>query len=355
MEKALSDVTGIINKIIAEDDFPDAICPKFLLDAVKDYPNNAGKRLRPALLMWICGMLHGDVKKAEYAAAAVEIYHNWTLVHDDIIDRDNFRRGKSACHKRLADFSENEFKIDKKKARKFGNDFALLAGDIQQGWAVNMMLKSVDGGVEPELVLALLRRLQSSVCRPLISGQGLDMSYPFRNRDTLTYEEIENMYSMKTGALLGFCAEAGASIAMGTCNFDDERIVSLFRMAVMAGLSFQLRDDWIGVFGSEAKTGKPIFSDFIESKPTAMLIYALDNLDRNKRKELESMIGLESYDPDAITKIRTLIIESGAERFVLDKAELYINSAKDILTSFEDNRYRELLLELMDFIIQREK
>ena len=136
-----------VSKIIGEDDFPGGIKPKFLRAAVLDYPLRGGKHLRSALLSWSCGLFGGDIESARFAAAAVEIYHNWTLVHDDIIDNDILRRNKPSTHVDLANFATAQYDSLKNESEKFGRDFAILTGDIQQGWAANMLMKSTEAGV----------------------------------------------------------------------------------------------------------------------------------------------------------------------------------------------------------------
>ncbi len=349
--KKISAETGLI---IKEDDFPETVCPECLKEAVISYPLNGGKRLRPALLLWTCGLLGGDIRKARRAAAAVEIYHNWTLVHDDLIDNDNMRRGQPSAHAQLAVFAKDKFHIEDGAALKFGADFAILAGDIMQGWAVNMLLKSADDGLSPELVLSLCRRMQEFVNRGLISGEALDVEFPHRAWESLGSEEVERMLRLKTGVLLSFCAEAGGMIAIDSPDWSEPRIAKLSRFAMLAGIAFQLRDDWLGIFGDEEKLGKPVCSDFSESKPTLILIRALEKLCTEERDELKGYIGLKEYSQDAVKRIRELVRNSGAEKEMLDRASAYAAEAGNILRDFPENQYRRFLLELLDFLVGRE-
>ncbi|OGV46482.1 MAG: hypothetical protein A2017_20570 [Lentisphaerae bacterium GWF2_44_16] len=355
LHEELKKISGLIDELIRKDDFPESICPRFLGKAVTDYPYTGGKRIRPAILMWCCSMLGGNPEAAKYAAAAMEIYHNWTLVHDDIIDNDNLRRGQPSTHKSVADFSVQHLSVPKRISKKFGIDYAILAGDIQQGWAVNMLLKSAEHGVSGELAIALSRRLQEYVNRMLISGQGLDMSYPFRDMDSFVAEEIENMLYMKTAVLLSFCAEAGGAIALNCTDFNDNRIAVLNRFATFVGVAFQLRDDWLGIFGDASKTGKTLFSDLISSKPTVLLVKTIDSLSPDERKEFRSYIGLRKYTPELKEKVRSFIRNSGAEKFVLDKIAKLTKDAKDLLGTFQNCRERELLIDLVDWLLARDR
>ncbi len=203
-----------ISKIIAEDNFPIGVNPEFLRGAVMDYPLRGGKHLRSALLSWSCGLFGGNPESAKFASAAVEIYHNWTLVHDDIIDNDIMRRNKPTTHIDLANFAKKRFKTTRIESHKFGRDFAILTGDIQHGWAINMLIKSTESGVSDEAVIYLTRMLQEKVNRKLISGEALDVEFCYCGSDSVTTEKVEEMLYLKTGALLEFCAMSGAVIAI---------------------------------------------------------------------------------------------------------------------------------------------
>lgn len=351
----LQKVAGRIDRIIQKDDFPDRILPAYLKESVKDYPCRGGKRLRPAIVMWSCGLLGGKPESAKFAAAAVEIYHNWTLVHDDIIDNDKMRRGKPSAHFMTAKFAERKFGMKPDEALTYGKNFAMLAGDIQQGWASNILLKSVKSGVSPELTIHLSRQLHELVNRDLISGEALDVEMPLLKLDKLNPVMIEKMLNLKTGALLRYCAGTGALIGLGSAkSADDKRVKKLGEFASLSGIAFQLKDDWLGIFGNEKKLGKPIGSDLAEGKPTLLIYHTWKSLDSSGRKKLLSLLGKQSYSAKEIELVRMMIRESGTEIKVLKRAEFLANSAKNILMDFPDNKYRRLLLELADYLTKRE-
>lgn len=355
LHEELKKISTLITDIIKDDKYPDGICPRFLQDAVRQYPYHGGKRIRPAITMWACGLLGGNPDSASHVAAALEIYHNWTLVHDDIIDNDNMRRGEPTTHKAIADLSASELGVPKKDSKKFGTDYAILAGDIQHGWAMNMLLKAREHGVSADVTIALARRLQEYVNTMLISGQGLDMSYPYRDIDSFVAEEIENMLYMKTAVLLTFCAEAGAAIALNTTDFNNQDIEVLSRFATFIGIAFQLKDDWLGIFGNIEKTGKPLFSDLINSKPTVIVVKTIDSLSPDDRAEFRKLIGLRKYDSETKEKVREYIRKSGAEKYVLDRINNFTTDASILLRSFPANSYRQLLTDLIDWLIHRDK
>jgi geranylgeranyl diphosphate synthase type I len=356
-----------ISQLIGEDDFPVGIKPTFLRNAVLDYPLRGGKHLRSALLSWTCGLFGGNIESAKFAAAAVEIYHNWTLVHDDIIDNDILRRNKPSTHVDLANFAKKQYQSEHSESEKFGRDFAILTGDLQQGWSLNMLMKSIESGVSETAVLYLSRNLQEMVNRRLISGEALDVEFCYCGIDTVTKEKVEQMLYYKTGVLLEFCAMSGAVIALDS-NFpggaspkrklevfeNDERIEKIAKFASKAGIAFQLRDDWLGIFGEEKVLGKPVASDIVEGKPTIILMEALQKLPQSEKDELSSYIGRKDISDKDICEIRRLVRKSGAEEVVDTRSNKLLEEAKELISGFDENHYKSLLIKWADFLIKRE-
>ena len=342
-----------IDNIIKNDGFPNAVRPDFLREAVRDYPCRGGKRLRPALLVWSCGLLDGNIEKALLPAAAVEIYHNWTLVHDDIIDNDDFRRGVPTTHKLLESKAIESFGRAGGDCRKFGSDFAILAGDIMQGWAVDMLLKSSEKGVPANVVLSLAREMQTLVNRELISGEALDVEFSYKSIESISSDDVLEMIRMKTGVLLSFCAGAGTALALESADMNDERIMALSKFASLAGIAFQLRDDWLGVFGDEEKFGKPAGSDLREKKPTLLLMKTLENLSASDKAELLSCLGQDNFSASVLENARTLIRSSGAEAIVEKMAAAYTEEASSILSGFSENKYRGFLFDFLNYMTGR--
>ncbi len=351
LKKELNAVANLIDDIIRNDGFANSVQPAYLKDATIDYPLRAGKRIRPALLMWSCGLFNGNLEQTKYAAAAVEIYHNWTLVHDDIIDNDNFRRGKPSTHNILADYATNHLKTSNPK--KFGIDLGILTGDIQQAWATNMLLKSPTLGVNLDVVLSLSRRLQEFVNVELISGEALDVEFSYLLPSQLQEDRIEEMLIKKTGVLLQFCAESGVAIALNTPDLNNEKIKLLGEFASLAGLVFQLKDDWLGIFGDEKKLGKPICSDIIEGKNTLLITNCLENVTNETKNELLSYFNKERLSNEDISKIQSIIRKSGADKYILDKANKIADKAKLLLPTTQNNKYKHLLCEMLSFFINR--
>ena len=354
LQEELIENAEFITKVIASDDFSESIKPAFLQDAVRDYPLRGGKRLRSALVRWSCGLLGGDVESAKFAAAAVEVYHNWTLVHDDIIDCDEIRRNSPSTHIKLANFAKSTYNLDGDQSAKFGQDFAILAGDLQQAWAVNLLNKTVTLGVSSECVNYLVNELQNSVGCKLISGEALDVEFSYKKWCDISSKDVEEMLMMKTAVLLEFCAKSGAIIALGAEFANETQVSNIAKFAINAGVAFQLRDDWLGVFSDEKTIGKPILSDLSEGKPTILFLDTLHSLDDESKRVFQTYIGKSSYSDREIKEIQLLIKKSGAEERLLEKSEQLLNDAKKSLAIFPDSKYKTLLAEFADFMINRE-
>ena len=351
----LKKVSSKIDAIIQSDDYPSKILPEHLKQAVLQYPSNAGKRLRPALTLWSCGLLGGDLEKAYYAATAAEIYHNWTLVHDDIIDEDDLRRGNPATHITLKEYAEKKYSLDNMSAKKFGIDFAILAGDLQQSWAMSLLMKSSEKGLPPNVILSICKDMTDVLSRELISGEAIDVEMSYRNFDKVTSEEVEEMIYFKTGALLNFSVITGAKIALETDEKKDKRILKLADYASSVGIAFQLKDDWLGIFSNTEELGKPAGSDITSSKPTSLMLTALKNSNNENRQKLKSYLGQTDISGSVLETIRSLIRESGAEKIILNKINNLHTYSNKCLSNFPENKYKKILLELNHYLNNRTK
>ncbi|MBO5762826.1 MAG: polyprenyl synthetase family protein, partial [Lentisphaeria bacterium] len=205
MQQSLRTIAGAVDTLLRQDSYPDRIRPDYLGAAVRDYPARGGKRLRPVLLTW-CGCLLGaEQEKLLLPAAAVEVFHNWTLVHDDIIDQDPVRRGMPTAHVVLGREMERSF--PGADAERFGRDFAILCGDLQQSWANDLLARAP---FSPAVTVAALRRMQQLGGIALISGEAVDVELSLRDPLTVSEQEVIAMTRGKTGALLRLAAELGA-------------------------------------------------------------------------------------------------------------------------------------------------
>lgn len=351
LKNELSEVCGLIDRVIGEDSFPERIEPEALKQAVRSYPSRGGKRLRPALLLWCCGAVGGDLENAIPAAAAVEIFHNWTLVHDDIIDCDELRRGALTTHVELREYGKQMFALDTEHAAKYGTDFAILAGDVQQSWAMDFLLRTAEKNVSLQTVLALARRMQTFLNRGLISGEALDVEFAYRPQ-VPSKEEAAHMIDGKTGVLLSFCASTGAMIGLDTSDHRAPEVEALSEYARKIGYAFQLCDDLLGVYGSGKTFGKPLCSDFREGKPTILAMEAYARLDQTGIAKLQALKGKDPTEGD-VEMVRELLDSCGAREAVTQEANMISIEALKQLHTLKKNKYRDLLEELAVYLLSR--
>jgi len=355
MQEHLKKVSAAIDRLLASDRYPETVRPEYLHTAVLDYPQNGGKRLRPAILTWCCRLLGGKESAALYPAAAVEVFHNWTLVHDDIIDQDAVRRNRPTCHVALANETRGRFGLESEAAARTGRDFAILAGDLQQGWANHLMLCATDHGVSAKVVVGVMRRFQELANRELICGEALDVEFALRKLETIGLDEVREMLRGKTGALLRFCAEAGAMIALETDDPETPEVRKLGDFADAAGIAFQLRDDYLGIFGRGEQLGKAIGGDLREGKATGLLLTALRMASEGERQRLFRLLGRREYTPQDLDAVRRIMTDCGAAAAIEAEETELADRAKALLKEFPANVHRKCLLELVDYMITREK
>ena len=346
LKSSLSKIAGKVDQIIAESTFPTGVRPAYLAAAMRSYPANGGKRLRPAIMLWSVAAAGGNMEDFLPAAAGLEIFHNWTLVHDDIIDDDDSRRGEPTAHVTLARAME----LPENKRRKFGCDMAILAGDLMQGWAFDLVDQS---RCSAELKLKLAAELRSYGYIKLVSGEALDVEMSFRSTDEA---ELLAMQSGKTGALLHYAARAGWMAGRGqAAAWNDEAAQALGSFGEYLAWAFQMRDDYLGIFGKYEEFGKPIGSDLAEGKATLLLLHALQNLPEAARKKLQSLLYCSSYTPDMLETARELFQQAGSLQYVLDMIDTMTCKAQQALDKLPETAEREILRKLAGYLAYREK
>lgn len=219
-----------------------------------DYSLEAGgKRIRPVLVLAFCHMCGGDYRKAAAPAAAIEMIHTFSLIHDDLpcMDNDDFRRGKLSCHK------------------KFGEACAVLAGDAL---AIRPFQVIAESELNDSMKIKLIAELAcSSGAEGMIGGQIIDMEN--EQRSTVNGENLRMMYALKTGRLIKTSCVMGCIAAEAS----DEQVKNAEEYAHCLGLAFQIIDDILDVTGDEAALGKPIGSDAEENKTTFVTLYGIEN------------------------------------------------------------------------------
>lgn len=328
--------------------------PGDLQEAVFAYVERAGKRLRPAVLLWSCGAVGGDEDTALPAAAGVEMFHTWTLVHDDLIDNDDLRRGGPTVHELGRRFASDKLGYGDEKSREYGRDLAVLTGDSQHGWTISLLCECAKlNGVDPRVVIEIIYELESRVVNTLIEGETLDVQYAGTPIESLTNDDIVRMLWMKTGILYEFAARSGAMLGLNTPDPEHPHVRALSQFASQCGTAFQLQDDILGLMGKETQLGKPIGSDVREGKKTTIVYYALKDAASDQRKFLLSVLGDQAASSDDVRKAIDLMVSLGAVDKTHELAMEHINAALPNLDVIPDSEYKDLLQAWAHYMINR--
>lgn len=303
--------------------------PPKLYEASRHLVMAGGKRLRPYLTIKSCQASGGNAKDAVPFAAALEILHNFTLIHDDVMDHDDFRRGEPTVH------------------RKFGEPMAILAGDLLFSKVYQSVLDFSPGYLSSDAIITALRRMTDAITL-LCEGQALDISYP--TAADVTEDDYIYMIGAKTSALFKACAEVGA-IAAGASS---KVIDALGRFAWNAGLAFQITDDILGLTADESTLGKPVGSDLREGKKTLIMIHGLNNADASQLVTLKSAMRWEEASDGDIENAVFSLKEIGSIRYAKNEALKYTQEAFESLKTLKDTAAKEELIELVKYFAIRE-
>jgi geranylgeranyl diphosphate synthase type I len=330
--------------------------PKFappeLLSAILAYPQAGGKALRPTILSLACRALGGDETPALRAGVAVELYHTYTLVHDDIIDRDPVRRGHPSVHTQVARHGEEQFHLSREEAAHYGVSVAILTGDIQQAWSIGLLASLPDLGVDPRLALALIHRLESVTGPAILEGEALDIQLPFLPIETVSGEMIQRVMLTKTAALFVYCAWAGGMLARGQ---EDDDVARLSAFAESLGIAFQLQDDVLGLIADPAVLGKPVGNDLREGKRTFIIALAWERASEAARARIRTVLGNPAATDEDIQQITALLERLGAIGDVQAMADRYLAQALDHLVPLPPSSALTYLRELAGLMTRREK
>ena len=283
---------------------------KYILEA-------GGKRIRPVLLLFACEAAGGKPENAVNAALAVEVLHNFTLIHDDIMDNAGSRRGRDTIHK------------------KWDSNIAILAGDNMVGLAYKALCET-----ENVNILAIVKEFTNGIIE-VCEGQSYDKE--FESRNDVTLEEYLLMIDKKTSKLLETCAAIGALIA----NNSTEKYDALKLFARNLGLAFQIQDDLLDILGDEKKFGKTKGGDLIEGKKTYLLLKALELVDKEPDKSLLMKIvndnGIKINIDNTIAKIKRIYLKYGVVESAGYEVERYTKEAENYLSVFKDDDTKAML------------
>lgn len=300
--------------------------PVELYEPIRYLMSLGGKRLRPLMTLMSTALFTDDWQKAVKPASAVEVFHNFTLMHDDIMDKAPLRRGKVTVHE------------------KWNENIAILSGDVMLVQAYELLMFVDDDKFKK--ALKRFNRTAAEVCE----GQQLDMN--FENRENVSEEEYLEMIKLKTSVLLGFALELGGIIG----GASDKSCDLLYEIGLNVGLGFQLKDDLLDVYGDPEKFGKQVGGDIISNKKTFMLIEALEKAEGETALELNKWLSLKEFDSAEKVKAVTAIYDTlGIRQVAENKINAYFDKAFEALNILKvDEERKAVLRSFAETLIDRE-
>ncbi|WP_135303157.1 geranylfarnesyl diphosphate synthase [Haloarcula amylovorans] len=314
--------------------------PEHLYEATRYLLDAGGKRLRPTVLLLVAeSLLDVEPLSKNYrdfptldggdadvlsAAIAIEVIQTFTLIHDDIMDDDDLRRGVPAVHK------------------EYDLSTAILAGDTLYSKAFEFLLET---GAAPERTVEANKRL-ATTCTRICEGQSLDIE--FEQREAVTPDEYLEMVELKTAVLYG----AAASIPATLLGADQETVTALYNHGLDVGRAFQIQDDLLDLTTPSEKLGKQRGSDLVENKQTLVTLHA-----RQQGVDVANLVDTDSVEDvseaeidDAVARLR----EAGSIEYAQDRAQDLVQSGKENLEVLPDNEARELLDGIANYLVERE-
>ena len=301
--------------------------PTKLYEASRHLPFAGGKRIRPFLAMISCESVSGDAQKALPFAAGLELMHNFSLVHDDIMDHSLLRRKLPAVHV------------------KFGEPTAILSGDL-------LFAKSFEAILDTSVDFSILMQLQQDFINCIIAiceGQELDIE--FEQQNTITEEIYLDMISKKTGALFELSGKGGGLIGGG----NPQEIAALKTYGMALGLAFQIWDDYLDMSSSTTTLGKDIGNDIRNGKKTLIAVHCLSHAAGKEKKLLDTIFGNRNASEHDVMKVYDLFRKLGSVEYAQKRALHYIDQAKNSITVLKPSDAKELLYQLVDYVVQRDK
>ncbi len=337
------------------DNWPGAAAfrPIEIRDALFSYIRRRGKALRPILLLLSCAAVGGDESVALPAAAAVEVFQTWTLVHDDIIDRDDTRRGKPTVHAEYRERAKDKLRLDSASAIHYGLTVGLLAGDLQQSWCYALLSDLTERGVSANLVLDLVRRMATYLTPQLLEGEMLDVQFALPSAPMPSEDDVLDMLGKKTAALLEYAAWAGARIGLGDQVNSNGYAEALGKFARLCGTAFQLQDDVLGLTADQDILGKPIGSDLREGKLTYLISRGIASSDDSQLVVLRGVLGNPLASRSDVRKATEILHGTGAINASEELANSYIDQGLKELDKLPPSVARNLLADWAIYLLAR--
>lgn len=301
--------------------------PSLLYEPIDYTITQSGKRLRPMLCLLACDLFGGDTDKAMYPALALETFHNFTLIHDDIMDNAPIRRGQPTVFK------------------KWGSNQAILSGDAMFAKAIELALKSP---VSPNEIAHLIAKVSREVCE----GQQFDLE--FETRNDVNVEEYLDMIRLKTAVLLATALDAGAVCA--NASAENRRLI--YDFGINIGIAFQLQDDLLDCYGDQKVFGKAIGGDIIENKKTFLYLKALETASPTDRSELLEIFSGKKVmdDTSKIARVKELYDHVGVKGLTENAIQEYYDTAHSLMDRIEAPVEKKTdLPAYVDMLLKRQK
>jgi len=283
---------------------------------VKDFALREGKRARP--ILFIIAYL-GFAKRAApglyRSAISLELLHDFMLVHDDIIDKSDTRRGKPSMHVMLQRYLKGKRRI------KFdGRDLAIVIGDVMYAFSIHSFLSIKENMQRKEM--ALRKLIEAAIYTG--SGEFLELISGIKDIDKITRQQIYKIYDFKTAAYTFASPLAIGAILAGAKNSQAER---LFKCGIYLGRAFQIKDDIIGMFGKESEIGKPNLTDIREAKKTILIWYAYNNSNTRNKSRIKIILSKSEVGKSDLWEMRRIITRCGALDYAREKVKEYLHKA----------------------------
>ncbi|MDB5144655.1 MAG: isoprenyl synthetase [Mucilaginibacter sp.] len=322
--KKLTDLQAIISNEVKQLAFP--VYPAELYEPIKYILSLGGKRMRPALLLMACDLFGGDIQKAISPALAIEVFHNFTLMHDDIMDNAPLRRGKVTVHER------------------WNPNVGILSGDVMLIEGYKLMMQVDEHLLRP--ILNIFNETAVGVCE----GQQIDME--FETRNDVGIEEYITMIRLKTAVVLGGALKIGAII--GGASAQDAALLHTF--GEQLGIAFQLQDDILDVYGNPEKFGKQVGGDIISNKKTFLLIKALELADQTQIMELNKWLTTQQTDQkEKVSAVTALYNQLQVRQYAEEAMQSYADKAFTALDAISlPDEHKQYLRDFADGLMVRE-
>jgi len=318
MSSKVKELTQRINQYL--DDIETVKEPRELYLPVEYCLGNGGKRIRPLMALMACDMFDGKIEDALPPAVGMEIFHNFTLMHDDIMDEAPLRRGKPSVYK------------------KWNSNTAILSGDVMFGMAVKHISETPSQYLKP--VLDLFNQTVLEVCE----GQQYDMN--FETLDKVSEEQYINMIRLKTAVLPAACLKIGGIVAGASPKEAD----MIYDFGQNVGIAFQIKDDWLDIFGDEKTFGKKTGGDIIANKKTWLYVKSFELADQNQLRDLRNAFTNRIFNPEEkINMVKNVYLQLGLDKKAIVKMESFNKKAfkllENITVSAKNKEYLKKLAE----------